>query len=185
MRFKLFPATLPETFRKLVLAVLLRISSECFDNPSGRFSAVDATVCELQFDAAKSAIRMNPNQRMVPATRKTLLVPFYEIRVAYGNRKSPLVTPYSRNKPNTRHTIPTTKHGQRQYAGHGDQPYFLRTLRYSPGIAQLLARTRGGLNTTYDLKPARLNFNVKWKKSVEAAPINASPTTTAGSCRTI
>lgn len=33
MRFKLFPATLPETFRKLVLAVLLRISSECFDNP--------------------------------------------------------------------------------------------------------------------------------------------------------
>src|SRR5712664_1094716 len=93
--------------------------------------------------------------------------------------------PYSRNKPNTRHTIPPTKHGQRQYTGHGDQPYFLRTLRYSPGIAQLLARTRGGLNTTYDLKPTRLSFNVTWKKSVEAAPINAKPTTTAGSCRTM
>ena len=81
--------------------------------------------------------------------------------------------------------MPPTKHGQRQYTGHGDQPYFLRALRYSPGIAQLLARTSGGLNTTYDVNPTRLSFNVTWKKSVEAAPINAKPTTTAGSCRTM
>jgi hypothetical protein len=81
--------------------------------------------------------------------------------------------------------MPNTKHGQRQYTGHGDHPYFLRSLRYSPGIAQLPARTRGGLKTTYDLKPTRLNFNEIWKKSVEAAPINANPTTTAGACRTM
>ena len=81
--------------------------------------------------------------------------------------------------------MPNTKHDQRQYTGHGDQPYFLRTLRYSPGIVQLLARTTGGLNTTHDLKPTRLSFNVTWKESVEAAPINANPTTTTGSCRTI
>jgi hypothetical protein len=91
--------------------------------------------------------------------------------------------PYNRNNPNTRHRIPTARHGQRQYAGHGDQPYFLRNLRYSPGIAQLLAKKRGGLNTTNDLKPTRLSFKVTWKKRVEAVPINANPTTTTGSCR--